>query len=59
MMYAWTALIAGAAVAAAFVPVPIALAGFGIGVVVLVILVRRPARTESATVRSLRTGTGG
>jgi UDP-GlcNAc:undecaprenyl-phosphate GlcNAc-1-phosphate transferase len=59
MMYAWTALIAGAAVAAAFVPVPVAVAGFVVGVVILVILVRRPGRGTSASVHPLRTGTGG
>ncbi len=62
LMYAWTALIAGTAVALAFVPWPWALAGFLVGLAVLVFAVRRPAAQAPAEVRDLRTGrarTGG
>lgn len=45
LMYAWTALVAGTAVAVAFVPWPYALAGFGVGLAVLIWAVRRPSRT--------------
>jgi UDP-GlcNAc:undecaprenyl-phosphate GlcNAc-1-phosphate transferase len=58
LMYAWTALIAGTAVAMAFFPVPAALGGFVIGLGLLLWAVRRPART-SASVHRLRTGTDG
>ena len=62
LMYAWTALIAGTAVALAFVPWPWALAGFLVGLAVLVVAVRRPAAQAPAEVHDLRTGrarTGG
>ena len=68
IMYAWTGLVAGAAVALAFLPASYALGGFLLGVVVLVIVVRHPRRrrrakaaapTEGlAPVRELRTGSG-
>jgi UDP-GlcNAc:undecaprenyl-phosphate GlcNAc-1-phosphate transferase len=44
LMYAWTALVAGAAVAVAFVPWPYAVGGFIVGLMALVWLVRRPDR---------------
>lgn len=49
LMYAWTALVAGAAVAVAFVPWPYALGGFGVGLALLMWLVRRPSRTTDAS----------
>ncbi len=42
LMYAWTALIAFAAVAVAFVPVPYALGGFALGLTALLWALRRP-----------------
>jgi UDP-GlcNAc:undecaprenyl-phosphate GlcNAc-1-phosphate transferase len=54
LMYAWTALIAFAAVAVAFGPVPYALGGLALGLAVLLWAVRRPGRSdlgESATSR--------
>jgi UDP-GlcNAc:undecaprenyl-phosphate GlcNAc-1-phosphate transferase len=66
LMYAWTGLLAGTAVAMAFVPLVWALAGFVIGVLLLVIAVRWPARpswaggqreSELAPVSKLRSGT--
>lgn len=62
LMYAWTALVAGTAVAVAFVPWPYALGGFAVGLALMVWLVRRPgadsalhdARQQSAQVRHLR-----
>ncbi len=59
LMYAWTALIAGTAVAVAFVPAGYALVGFACGLALLVFAVRRPATRSGADVRSLRTGTRG
>lgn len=53
IMYAWTALVAGAAVAVAFAPLPYAVAGFAAGVVVLVIVVRRPGATPPGDVIEL------
>lgn len=49
LMYAWTALVAGTAVAVAFVPWPYALGGFGVGLALLMWLVRRPSRTTDAS----------
>lgn len=66
LMYAWTGLLAGTAVAMAFVPLVWALAGFVIGFLLLVIAVRWPARpswaggqreAELAPVSKLRSGT--
>lgn len=65
LMYAWTALVAGAAVAVAFVPWPYAVGGFFLGLMALIWLVRRPDRatriervakegSASAPVRHLR-----
>lgn len=48
LMYAWTGLIAFAAVALAFIPAWAALAGFGAGLAILVVLVRRPSRAGRA-----------
>lgn len=59
LMYAWTALIAGTAVAVAFVPLSYAAGGFLVGLGILVVAVRRPRRAPDADVRALRTGTGG
>ena len=58
LMYAWTALIAGTAVAVAFVPLPWAAGGFLVGLGLLIYAVRRPGTSEAADVRPLRTGTG-
>jgi UDP-GlcNAc:undecaprenyl-phosphate/decaprenyl-phosphate GlcNAc-1-phosphate transferase len=44
LMYAWTALVAGTAVAVAFVPLWLALLGAGIGLGVLIIAVSRPSK---------------
>ena len=49
LMYAWTALIAFAAVAVAFVPVPYALGGFVLGLAMLLWAVRRPGRDEAGS----------
>ena len=57
LMYAWTGLVAGAAVAVAFVPWTYAVAGFALGLALLMWLVRRPGRRtkiERAEVRPLR-----
>jgi UDP-GlcNAc:undecaprenyl-phosphate GlcNAc-1-phosphate transferase len=57
LMYAWTGLVAGAAVAVAFVPWTYAVAGFALGLALLIWLVRRPGRRtkiERAEVRPLR-----
>lgn len=48
LMYAWTALIAGTALALAFVPIPVALLIFAAGLALLVVLVRRPAAAAPA-----------
>jgi UDP-GlcNAc:undecaprenyl-phosphate GlcNAc-1-phosphate transferase len=58
LMYAWTGLIAGAAVAVAFVPLGYAALGFLVGLGLLIFAVRRPGKTQQAQVRRLRTGTG-
>ncbi len=42
LMYAWTALIAGTAVAVAFVPLGYAAIGFLVGLGLLIFAVRRP-----------------
>lgn len=57
LMYAWTALIAGTAVAIAFVPLGYAAIGFLVGLGLLVFAVRRPGKVAEAEVRALRTGT--
>ena len=58
LMYAWTALIAGTAVAIAFVPLGYAAVGFLVGLGLLIFAVRRPGKAAQAEVRALRTGTG-
>jgi len=50
LMYAWTGLVAGAAVAVAFVPWPYAIAGFAVGLTALIWLVRRPGESASQKV---------
>lgn len=59
LMYAWTGLVAGSAVALAFFPLPIAVGGFVIGLALILVAVRRPAQPKLAAVRPLRTGTDG
>ena len=59
IMYAWTALVAGTAVAIAFVPVPYAVGGFVVGLGLLIYVVRRPPAAPMAQVRHLRSGTRG
>ena len=60
LMYAWTGLLAGTAVAMAFVPVPAALGLFALGLGLLILAVRRPLRRRrEAQVRPLRSGTQG
>jgi UDP-GlcNAc:undecaprenyl-phosphate GlcNAc-1-phosphate transferase len=59
LMYAWTALVAGTAVATAFVPFGYALVGFAMGLGILMLAVRRPGSPPVAGVTHLRTGTGG
>ncbi len=48
LMYAWTGLVAGTAVAVAFVPWPYAAGGFIVGLGVLLWLVRRPSKSMAA-----------
>jgi UDP-GlcNAc:undecaprenyl-phosphate GlcNAc-1-phosphate transferase len=59
LMYAWTALVAGTAVATAFVPFGYAIGGFVMGLGLLLLAVRRPGSPPAAGVTHLRTGTGG
>ena len=59
LMYAWTGLVAGSAVALAFFPPAVAIGGFVIGLALILIAVRRPAKPKLATVHHLRTGTDG
>jgi UDP-GlcNAc:undecaprenyl-phosphate GlcNAc-1-phosphate transferase len=59
VMYAWTGLLAGAAVAVAFVPGIYVAVGLVVGLGLLVVLVRRPGGQEPAQVHTLRTGTRG
>lgn len=49
LMYAWTGLVAGTAVAIAFVPWPYAAGGFLVGLGALLWLVRRPGRAQLDT----------
>ena len=49
LMYAWTGLVAGTAVAIAFVPWPYAAGGFVVGLGALLWLVRRPGREKVST----------
>ena len=48
LMYAWTGLVAGTAVAVAFVPWPYAAGGFIVGLGALLWLVRRPSKSLGA-----------
>lgn len=59
LMYAWTALVAGAAVATAFVPFGYAVVGFAVGLGLLMLAVRSPGSKPATNVTTLRTGTGG
>jgi UDP-GlcNAc:undecaprenyl-phosphate GlcNAc-1-phosphate transferase len=59
LMYAWTGLVAGTAVAVAFVPLVYAVIGFLVGLSLLLVGVRRPGKQSGGEVRRLRTGTGG
>jgi UDP-GlcNAc:undecaprenyl-phosphate GlcNAc-1-phosphate transferase len=59
LMYAWTALVAGTAVALAFMPLGYAVVGFVVGLSLLLLAVRNPRRAAPENVRTLRTGTGG
>jgi len=58
LMYAWTALVAGTAVAMAFVPLGYAVVGFFMGLGLLVLAVRSPGKQQASNVRSLNSGTG-
>ncbi len=58
LMYAWTALVAGTAVAMAFVPLGYAVVGFFMGLGLLVLAVRSPGKQQASNVHSLNTGTG-
>ena len=63
LMYAWTGLVAGTAVAIAFVPWPYAAGGFLVGLGALVWLVRRPTspdeQAQAPNVTTLRDKLGG
>ena len=56
LMYAWTGLVAGTAVAVAFVPWPYAAGGFIVGLGALLWLVRRPSKSMGAEGRTEQTG---
>ena len=56
LMYAWTGLVAGTAVAVAFVPWPYAAGGFIVGLGALLWLVRRPAKSMAAEGSTEHTG---
>ena len=56
LMYAWTGLVAGTAVAVAFVPWPYAAGGFIVGLGALLWLVRRPSKSMGAEGSTERTG---
>jgi UDP-GlcNAc:undecaprenyl-phosphate GlcNAc-1-phosphate transferase len=56
LMYGWTAVLAGTAVAIAFVPLPYALAGGAIALGLLFVAARRPRRRPLAVVQGLRPG---
>jgi len=63
VMYAWTGLIAGTAVAVAFVPLGYALVGFAVGLAILMWFVRSPRSKPEAQVHNITsrraTGTRG
>lgn len=56
LMYAWTALVAGTAVAVAFVPWPFAAGGFAVGLALLIWLVRRPNQNRQSGAAGESTG---
>ncbi|MEC8445305.1 MAG: MraY family glycosyltransferase [Actinomycetota bacterium] len=56
LMYAWTGLVAGTAVAVAFVPWPYAAGGFIVGLGALLWLVRRPSNSMGAEGSTEHTG---
>ena len=56
LMYAWTGLVAGTAVAVAFVPWPYAAGGFIVGLGALLWLVRRPSKSMGAEGSTEHTG---
>ena len=56
LMYAWTGLVAGTAVAVAFVPWPYAAGGFIVGLGALLWLVRRPSKSVVAEGSTAHTG---
>ena len=56
LMYAWTGLVAGTAVAVAFVPWPYAAGGFIVGLGALLWLVRRPSKSMVAEGGTEQTG---
>jgi UDP-GlcNAc:undecaprenyl-phosphate GlcNAc-1-phosphate transferase len=56
LMYAWTGLIAGTAVAVAFVPVPYALGGFALGLAALIWAVKRPSVSKATSGALRKTG---
>ena len=56
LMYAWTGLVAGTAVAVAFVPWPYAIGGFAVGLALLVWLVRRPGGSSAVNERAQQPG---
>lgn len=56
LMYAWTGLVAGTAVAVAFVPWPYAAGGFIVGLGALLWLVRRPSKSRAAEGSTEHTG---
>jgi len=56
LMYAWTGLIAGTAVAVAFIPFVYAAIGFVIGLALLIWAVKRPGVSKATSADFLRTG---
>ena len=56
LMYAWTGLVAGTAVAVAFVPWPYAAGGFIVGLGALLWLVRRPSKSMAVEGSTEHTG---
>ncbi len=52
LMYAWTGLVAGTAVAVAFIPWPYAAGGFVVGLGALLWLVRRPTKADAGQVET-------
>jgi UDP-GlcNAc:undecaprenyl-phosphate GlcNAc-1-phosphate transferase len=56
LMYGWTAVLAGTAVAIAFVPLTYALAGGAIALALLIFAIRRPSRRRLGVVHRMRPG---